>query len=393
VVSPCHDASTTLCFDHLPAPYRQRVRIAYPGNHQPEEMVGASAVVFVRNLFGLRFWIAEAQRVEIPCYYFLDDNFMLVGGNARAARDRELGHYTDDEVRRRLRPFAGVLLSSCRLIDYFREKELHPNLVYYPPIAGPTAWRETPPAPPKPAGVMRIAFFGGSHRLPALREQVLPAIAGIAREHPLELFAAGVKQGSLPAFGNLAVTYFPFENSYDIALARMAACEIDFLVHPGSHTRNNEYKTLNVLINARAMGAVPVVEDAPPYSRLRPDGVALLCDPEPQSFRAAIATCWQHPQSRQALRQNLDAFCAREFGGQANTAAVRTILESHPVAGAVLRELRWRLMVEFFRRPPLGECLRSLAGRALNKATRITRDSWPVRTVRRLGHALRKASP
>ena len=218
VVTPGHSASATLYFDHLPAPLRGRVRIAYPGTHEEEEMIGASAVVFVCSVLAMRPWIDYAERLQIPCYYFLDDNFLVLGG--RASPYPELRGYTDDALRERLRGFAGVLLSSRRLIDYFREKDLHANLLYYPPIAGKPAWKESLPAPPKPAGTTRIAFFGGSHRLPAFLEQVLPAVAQLAEERPVELFAAGVERDRLPPAQNLNVVCFPFELSYDIALAQ-----------------------------------------------------------------------------------------------------------------------------------------------------------------------------
>jgi hypothetical protein len=386
VVTPGHSASATLYFDHLPAPLRGRVRIAYPGTHEEEEMIGASAVVFVCSVLAMQPWIDYAERLQIPCYYFLDDNFLVLGG--RASPYPELRGYTDDALRERLRGFAGVLLSSRRLIDYFREKDLHANLLYYPPIAGKPAWKEALPAPPKPAGTTRIAFFGGSHRLPAFLEQVLPAIAQLARERPVELFAAGLERDWLPPAQNLNIICFPFELSYDIALARLAACEIDLLVHPNSDTCNNEYKTLNVLISAWAMGAVPLLNDAPPYRDLAGRNVAILCDANQQSWRDAMRSCAEHPQSRESLRRNLDAFCLRHFGGQENVAVLQAILASHPAPGAMLREMRWRRAIHYFRHGFAAQWRRDLPRKVARRLLRKLRDSWPGRAVRRLGRGL-----
>jgi|GEM_PF-1734095 len=388
VATPSPSASVTLCFDHLPDLVRRRVRIAYPGIHGPEEMVGANAVVFVRDVLGsvpdVEAWLDYARQVQIPCYYFLDDNFMLL--SQFSAEFPELRPYSDCAVRELLRHFAGVLLSSRTLVEYFRQKELHPRLFYYPPIARKPAWRDAPPAPPKPSGTTRIAFFGHKHRLRAFGEEVFPAIARLARERPVELLAAGMAEGSLGAAAGLKITYFPFDLSYDLALGRLAACEIDLLVHPNSQTPNNEYKTLNVLITAWAMGAVPVLSDAPPYSELADRQVAVLCGRDPAVWHEALRRQAGDPRSRQSLRQNLDAYCRQHYGGEANAEVIATLLESHPAAGVALSDLRWRRATEWVRRnavPPNP----SLA-RRVQRAVRTVLQSRPGRAVRRLGRML-----
>jgi hypothetical protein len=378
VVTTAHDASTTLYFDHLPAALHNRVRIVYPDTHGPEEMAGASAVVFVRDALKMSPWIDYAQWVGIPCYYFLDDNFVALG--ELGGDFSYLRPYTDDALRRRLRGFAGVLLSTHALIDYFRRRRLHSNQIYYPPIARKPAWKETPPAPPKPAGTTRIAFFGGSHRLPALQEQVFPAIAEIAREHPVELFAAGMDEGSAPVPGNLKTVCFPHDPSYDIALARMTACEIDLLVHPNSDTPNDAYKTCNVLISAWAMGAVPLVSDAPPYTGLAGRNVAVLCGRDPRSWRDAVRGCAEDPRLRESLRRDLDAYCLGHYGGRENVAVLQVILESHPAAGAALCKLRRRRGARF----AAAQWRRELLGRIGSQLSRRIANSLPGRAVRRL---------
>ena len=379
-------ASVALYFDHLPDPLRRRVRIAYPGMHAEEEMIGATAIVFVRDLLAMQPWIDHAQRLQIPCYYFLDDNFLLLGG--RASSCPEFRGYTDDALRERLRGFAGVLLSSRGLLDYFRQKQLHGNLLYYPPIAARPAWRDSPPAPRKPRGTTRIAFFGGHHRVPAFQEQVLPAITRLAGERPVELFAAGMVEEDLAAAAGLKTTCFPFELSYDIALARLAACEIDLLVHPNSRTANNEYKTLNVLISAWAMGAVPVLSDGAPYAELRGQDVAVLCGPDPAAWHEALRRHADDGPSRQSLQRNLDAYCRRHYGGAANVAAIETLLGSHPAAGPALSDLRWRRAMQWARQGAASPRGPSWASRVVRQAARSIRHSLPGRAVRRVWRTL-----
>ncbi|MGD0898815.1 MAG: glycosyltransferase family 2 protein [Thermoguttaceae bacterium] len=132
VVTPAHAASATSCFNRLPTQLRGRVRIACSAADREEEMIGASAVVFTSSAPAMAPWIDYAERIGVPCYCFLDDDFLAPNGQASGRPQPR--RCSADALRERLRGFAGVLLSSRRLIDYFREEQLHSNLLYYPPL-------------------------------------------------------------------------------------------------------------------------------------------------------------------------------------------------------------------------------------------------------------------
>lgn len=351
VVTGTHDASTTLCFDHLPDEARMRVRLVYPSFH-PQEMIGASAVVFVRhltNLTGLVPWIELAARLAIPHYYFLDDNFIVLS-SAPEHRD-ELPEYTPDWVRKRLSTFAGVLLSTEALRDYFRRERLHETLLLYPPIARRPSIEEAEAFPPKAPGALRVAFFGGAHRIGPFVDVVVPALARAAREFPLEVVAAGSGEGLGGLSQAARVLTVPFETSYDVALSRFAKGEIDVLCHPSGENANNPFKTLNVLINAWAMGAVPVVSDGPPYDQLRGEYVAVLCPNTSDAWLQALRKLRRDPGSRRRTSERLDRYCRSHFAGQENVEAIRGILQAHAPAGLVLRDARARRAMDLLRDP------------------------------------------
>jgi hypothetical protein len=265
VVTAGVDASTTLYFGQLPAPWAGRVRTLHQiigPDGLPEEMNAASAVVFVRALFSFEPWIEIARRLGVPCYYFVDDNMPLL-----ASEYREYADYGEDALRRRLEPFSGVLVSTRALLEDFAARRLHPRLVYFPPVARVPADDESAAAPSEP-GRVRVGFFGGSHRTRAFESHVLPAIRDVGGRLPLELVVVGAEPGSFDAGPATPVTYLPYEMSYDLALRRLAARRIDILVHPNGVSGNNRFKTLHVLINAMALGAAPVLSDGPPYDVL-----------------------------------------------------------------------------------------------------------------------------
>jgi glycosyltransferase involved in cell wall biosynthesis len=261
VVCASLDVSVTLYFDQLPQHYKQRVRIIhYSTWHSglPEEMVGASAVVFVRALFNFAHWIEQARRLGIPHYYFLDDNLMLLAQEPKYAAD--YGSYTDDNVREMLSSFSGVLLSTAPLVEYFEQKRLHGRLLLYPPVASRPEDHERGEPAPRDPGVLRVGFFGGGHRAEAFLAEVLPALRALGRRRRVELVTIGLAQGSVLA-PELRVVQLEYEHTYDLALRRMMAHGLDVLVHPNSATVNNRYKTQHVLINAHLLGAAPVMRN------------------------------------------------------------------------------------------------------------------------------------
>lgn len=353
VVTPSHDATTTLCFDHLPQFFHQRVRIIQSIQWHPEEMIGASAVVFIRDFPFFLEWIEYARKLRIPHYYFLDDN--LIALREEPAFRTAYSFFTEKNVRTTLESFSGVLLSTHSLMNYFRKNDLHKNLFYYPPIADLPILHEKVGPGPKKDKVFRIAYLGGSHRHQPFAEMVFPAINEFAKDHPVELFIGGMSESSLEATDCLPIYYFPFEISYDLALGRFSLLEIDILVHPNSRTGNNPYKTLNVLINAQALKAVPVLSRNPPYDTLGPEKVALLCQDDKNSWLEAIRTVYDQPETVKTIKDNLDRFSRKNYNGEVNAAVLGKIFQESPYPGQVLRDIRFRKYSDLLRHKTGGQ--------------------------------------
>ena len=107
------DAMCELFFTHLAA--RLPLRIAQYGRDDLAGPLGGASVLFViRGLFEFGNLVTCARRLDVPCYYFLDDNFMLIReepGQGLYVR------YTNDAVRSALRDYDGVFLASQPLKD------------------------------------------------------------------------------------------------------------------------------------------------------------------------------------------------------------------------------------------------------------------------------------
>lgn len=319
-----HDAMCALFFSHLESRAPLRI-VQYGRDSLAAPLAGASALVVIRGLFEFGNLIGCARQLRIPCYYFLDDNFMLIREESKRY-GTSYARYTDENVRHALTGFSGVLLAAETLIDYFRERQLHPHPVYYPPTAGPTLG--LPEAERRP---LTVAFFGGAHRRGPFARYVYPALRRLASSHPIRIVAAGIDRAELANTSGIEVLAFPYDPSYERALQAVASVGVDILVHPSDDSSNNIFKNPHVLINARAIGATPIFSDAAPYQHAEAAGIALIAGDSDEAWFRALHALASDPQRRAAIHARLTEYCDQHFDGARNLAVLGEILRSHPL--------------------------------------------------------------
>ena len=343
------DATTSLFFGHLLDHSEAPVRVTHYGGRQCVALLSrASAVIFVRGLFECADLARGARTLGIPVYYFLDDNFMVL--REQGGREAEfVGDYSIKAVRAALRNYAGVLLSSAALINYFRDHALHERLMLFPPVASPCAI----PAPATRSS-LHLAFFGGRHLHGMLHDVLLPAIRRLARRRPVTMTIVGVP-ASLPESEGLTIVSEAYRPAYDEGMQRLVALGVDVLVHPSaSGMANNAYKNPHALISARRLGAVPVVSNVAPYAELCGNGVAICCGDSSESWYDALAGIADDPDKVAGLRARLDAYCEQRFSGTSNRELLRELVDRHaaprPAATllrfAVLQSHEWRRLAK-----------------------------------------------
>ncbi len=328
------DASTKLFFGHLAEQLDGNLQVVrYADPRLGAKIAAASAIILVRGLFefGTAAWVARAFR--IPLYYFVDDNFILLR-EQRGPWSPFVGRYSAANVRRRLRAFRGVLLSSESLIDYFRSQDVHHELMLFPPIE----WSQPLSKSPVRSGNV-VAFFGGRHLHEVLLKSILPAVRRLATEYPITLIAAGVGEPIAPSPG-LTVIEQAYNRSYEQGLRQLAEAGVDVLVHPSAPgLLNDRYKNPHALISAKALGAIPVVSDRPPYSDLGAAGAALLCDDSSESWHAGLSQALD-PSLRSVIAQRLARFCSLHYDGLTNREVIATLLRRHEAPSVRLASLR-----------------------------------------------------
>jgi hypothetical protein len=348
VASLTNDASTVIYFDYLPETIRSRVRILqYRSELDAVELGRASCLIIVRHLDPFEHLINAAFALEIPCYYFLDDNFTLLQSSDKnfLAEDHRL--YS---LKTKLQNFAGVLLSTSELHDFFAKHMIHTNLTLFPPCFAGLEPIVEPSPPPGKEGFLTIAFIGGKHRYRNLKDAVIPAIAALASKgNPVHFIVGGADEilsREVARFGNsnLQITCESFEVDWKRALLRFSRHHPHILIHPASDSVNNEFKTLNATASAWLMNAILLVAAHPPYNRIQREGNAvLIADPfRYKSWLRMLEELLQNAAKWGEIRRRNSEFCKKEFSGAVNESALMEMLKNAPPVGMMAVESRLR---------------------------------------------------
>lgn len=335
------DASVALTFDHLTGA-QKNIRFVTPFFLDSREIINASALIISRHLFSpeMYHWVRMAKKINVPLYYYLDDNFILLSKEIP-----ELEKYIIENIKKELVSFSGVLVTSQALADFFVENEIHSRVHVFPPIIPPKVWMDNSKIPEKSKGSTRIGFMGGLHRHKIFTDIVLPAITKLAKNHPIELVIGGDLDIPSNKHPNLDIFKFPFDISYRLALGRIQNAGIDILVNAGSLTGSNPYKTHNVLLNAWALNAFPILANQPPYEDVEKLGLGLLCSNTGEWFEN-IRRVILDPDLVKNVQDKLDHFVVEKYSGKQNLEILKLISLECPAPGASVIDNRYRLYID-----------------------------------------------
>lgn len=347
VLTSSHNASTSLCFDYLPPQARGKVRVVLSrGGFPLSELAHASCVIVVRMLDAYMDWIQAARRLDLPIYYFLDDNLpeLVASEGFKATEDFSAG-----ALRKKLRDFAGVLLSTRQLASYFEENLIHPNLYVFPvsyAVARPRFLSHRREADHD----LVVASIGGKHRQGGLTDHVLPGLQQLASGGlRIHFVIAGVFPADyndllkkVSAYDALKVTLLPFDVDLSRAQMQLAEHRPDLLLHAQNKTVNNKYKTLNVALSAYILDCVLIVPNDPPYDLVEFDGAAVRVEPanEPRAWLNALQGLLSARGTWEGYKETNAAFCRTQFSGEQNLVVMNEILRRAPAITPTVVESR-----------------------------------------------------
>ena len=365
VVTNDQTASVSSLFLHLPPDITGQVRVIGMGLYRPSALVGASAVIFVRNLYGYMHWIEWARACGIPTYWMTDNDFIDLWQNDPAVRGElaAIGaSYELPDIRRIMRSFAGVLVTTEALRDRFVADGVHEHIGVWPPAATerqliPKAFAMRPHTRSKTsyeAASSRkkfkdicIVYMADPGRISGLYDYVLPAVYALCERINVRFVCPNCITIS-PTDG-LTVTFYEFEPSFDLLISELRRWEPDILVTPGitASFRNKEGKCPTGIFSAALLGCASVSADEPPYDRTKHREATLLCKATREDWLEKLHDISMDRDLRSTLIGKAQSVVRDHYFGQRNRETLRWILGRHPSPTLAVVEARLNAMLEY----------------------------------------------
>lgn len=138
------------------------------------------------------------------------------------------------------------------------------------------------------SGKLRIAIFSGKFRRPVIAK-LWPGLQRVASRYRnnVEFHFWGIDPGDFPAL-DCDVHFKPFTHSYDGYLGELRSTYFDLSLTPlEGGTRTERSKSPVKLLESVVAGAISVMSDVAPYSRL-PDAVCVKVSNQPETWADAI---------------------------------------------------------------------------------------------------------
>jgi hypothetical protein len=315
-------ASTTIPFGQFEEDFFHSVAFR---DLKMSDLVNAPGIILSRSLFNAEAIniTRAAKAAEIPIFYFLDDNFEVLGNDNPA-----YSRYTTANIINALREFKGVIVPNNQLAQYCEQRSWHENVLIAPPTIRESNWYDQPVIPGKHPNKKRVAFLGGSHRSGEFRKYLLPALVKVCEKIPLELILVGPHTFSDIELGSLEIHRIPHDVSYQLTICRLSNLEVDALVHAGSQSPNNPFKTPNALLNAWELKAVPIVANQDPYLQFQSSELALIATSDSiSSWVECLESALLDMETAKSIMGNLNKFVETEYSGRKTLETIKFMFD------------------------------------------------------------------
>ena len=299
------------------------------GGNVPHSILAMADAVVVVRLPDMPPINDMCKKLNIPYYYFTDDNFReIVVDHCEDYGSMEVAKKTNKKY---LSQFEGILVTTPALQNYFLKNKLHKNVILLPAV-----WRK-PCKECEEEKTLTIAFMGGPFREGMLKSCVLPALYHIAKKQPLRLICPCTREteGKVLEFekDNLEIVPFYRTNNYEYLINSYVALHPDILIHCGNNLRNNVYKTKNALINAVTLGVPLLASDIEPYYDQADglEGAYLITRNTPEEWENALRRLVNDVTLRKSLFLRAEKFCREHYSSEIVWADMHRELAKLPV--------------------------------------------------------------
>lgn len=315
IITDAITASTILYFNRIFMGAEHVIKFCLTQNIYTGYLALADAVVIERNLVSNNQYVKLVKELGIPCYYFVDDNFIeLYKENKDNSDLRSLAEYT---VAENLKEFNGIILSCKNMVEYFNKNSLHDNLILLEPCIDEYNLKENYNSFNSES--ISVAFMGGAFRDNILISCVLPALQEISKKRTVYFYCPKDKKTEINEFKSdtLKIYEIPRSLSLDTTINRYKEKNINIQIHCGERIRNNKYKTKNALINAVQLGALLITSYVEPFiTNDANEGSYLLAKNTVEDWYDKIEALIQNESLRKDIYQNAYNLCKNTYTGK-----------------------------------------------------------------------------
>lgn len=290
------------------------------------DIAQADAVVLVRNFFVLERFQLICNKLNIPCYLYLDDNFIEL---AKEYKNEPLIQKESDILQgRKARLFDAVLVSTEDLRDYCEKRVLNDNLMVLEPCMSknlPQGYNRAESQEP-----VTMAFMGGGFRDESFQNIVIPAILKVAKQRKIRLLYPSRINVEFPKTEkNVELIPIEFSLSLDTALLRYGKYQPQFLLHCGPDIKNNVYKTENGLINAVQLGAVLVSSNVMPYRTTSEQrGCCVCADNTIEDWYITLLDLIEDQDKAQKTYDSARKYCGTRYTGEQGITTLKKLFKT-----------------------------------------------------------------
>lgn len=304
-------ASTVLYFNRIFKKGQHILKFCLTNSIYTGNLALTDALVIERNNYSTEKYIDSAIQAGIPCYYFVDDNFIELYEENRDDKNlKYLAEYTTSE---KFKEFKGIILSCPNMIEYFEKNNFHDNLILLEPGIDIENIREY--AEKRIDNNVSIAFIGGKFRNETLVSCVLPALKEISKEVKVNFYCPDDNDEEILAFSddNLKIITIDRSLSLDTTINRFKKKNIDIQIHCGSKIENNKFKTQNAIINSVQLGAVLITSKVPPFDEILKKECYLTCNNTKDEWYKKLKFLIEQDEVRKEIYRNAYELCMERY--------------------------------------------------------------------------------
>lgn len=309
VIASGYSATTELAFCRLCGNNMNMVLRFGFSDFPVYEVAQADAVVLIRDAEHLTKFKTITRRLHIPCYLYLDDNFIeLLRENPK---DAGLQLLCAGIKNGRASEYSGLLVSTEAMADYCRQKGLNSHVICIDPCIDKLHIKTF--ADWKQDELVTFVYIGGPFRDRTFLDVVMPALLRISNEFKVKVvYPKRINVGTWEK-SNIELEGIEPSLSLNDVLQECGNNHPHFLLHPGKPNRNNIYKTENALINAVQLGVPLIASLLPPYNTTAENRYCACANNTVEAWYEVISRLLNDKQARRSMYERAKEYCLDRY--------------------------------------------------------------------------------